>query len=292
MKSVKMIIAALAVASTLMITSSCNKKANEQATSKVAFKLTDAPAQFDAMFIDVEGVQAHIQGGGWVSFNSSLGVINILEYVNGNTTLIAEGEIAAGATIDAIRLDLGTQNSVVVNGINYSLAGASSLQQNLTILTSNQLQAGGEYEWTIDFDAAQSVTATGSGSFTLTPTIRLIVDPVTFNGSINGNGGITTGGSGTVDIDGDGTVTVSGLSGNVSGNIASSIGLASVCLTGADNTTICTMTSLNGQFNLQAVAAGTYTMQIDPVLPLLSTHTMSNINVTAGQTTNLGLVSF
>src|SRR4051812_10948801 len=76
MKNVKMFIAMLAVLPMLMLTTSCNKKASEQ-VSNVKFKLTDAPAQFDAMFIEVTGVQVHTAASGWVSLHSSLGVINI-----------------------------------------------------------------------------------------------------------------------------------------------------------------------------------------------------------------------
>lgn len=294
MKNVRLIVAAFSIAATLLA-ASCNKKASDQ-TSKVAFKITDAPADFDALYIDVQGIEVHTQGGAWVTYSSNLGVINILSYVNGTSTLIAEGELSANATIDQIRLVLGTQNSVVVNGTSYALNNAASLQQHLTINTSNHLQAGGQYEWTIDFDAAQSVVATGNGQFTFTPTLRLIVDPVTFTGTIaaNGTGSVNVGGSGSGSgsTSGTGTIIVTGLSGNVAGNISTTAGLASVCLTDGANHTFCTMTDLTGHFSLQAVATGTYTMQIDPVLPLLSTQTVSNVTVTAGQTTNVGLISF
>lgn len=296
MKNVRLIVAACTIAATLLA-ASCNKKASDQ-TSKVAFKITDAPAQFDALYIDVQGVEVHTQGGAWVTYSSNLGVINILDYVNGNATVIAEGEISADATIDQIRLVLGSQNSVVVNGASYSLNNSASLQQQLTINTSNQLQAGGSYEWTIDFDAAQSVVATGNGQFTLTPTLRLIVDPVTFTGTIAANGtgtvnigGGTGGGTGTGSGSASGTITVTGLTGNITGGIGTTMGLASVCISNGTNT-FCTMTNATGQFNFQAVATGTYTMQIDPVLPLLATQTVANVNVAANQTTSLGLITF
>ncbi|HRG90840.1 MAG TPA: DUF4382 domain-containing protein, partial [Chitinophagales bacterium] len=258
MKNVRLIVAACTIAATLLA-ASCNKKASDQ-TSKVAFKITDAPAQFDALYIDVQGVEVHTQGGAWVTYSSTLGVINILDYVNGNATVIAEGEISADATIDQIRLMLGSQNSVVVNGASYSLNNSAALQQQLTIYTSNQLQAGGSYEWTIDFDAAQSVVATGNGQFTLSPTLRLIVDPVTFTGTIaaNGTGTVNIGGGtggGTGSGSASGTITVTGLTGNITGGIGTTMGLASVCISNGTNT-FCTMTSASGQFNFQAVATG------------------------------------
>ena len=170
-----------------------------------------------------------------------------------------------------------------------SLAGNGAA--GLTLNLDNHLQAGNSYSWTIDFDAAQSVVAAGSASFQLQPTLRLIVDAGS-SGSVNGggsgsvNGGITIGGS----DGGSGSVTVNG---DLGGSIAGSLGtasMASVCISGSDGQSICTITDLSGNFHIQAVAAGNYTVQIDPVVPLLSTKVISNVNVTAGQTTNLGLV--
>jgi hypothetical protein len=70
------------------------------------------------------------------------------------------------------------------------------------------------------------------------------------------------------------------------------LGIASVCLTGSNGSTFCTMTNLSGQFSMQAVTAGTYTVTITPTISLLgSVHTLSNVNIAAGQTTNLGIVA-
>ena len=279
----------------LLITG-CKKDMKNQA-SNVQFKLTDAPAEFDALNIDVKGVMAHTQAGGWVTLQSQLGVINILNYANGNATLIAEGSFPAG-TLDQVKLVLGTNNSVVVNGTSYALTSAA-VQSGLNINLNNQLQAGGNYSWTIDFDAAQSVAASSAGSFQFNPVIRLIVDPISGaanisgSGSTTGNGigsgGITIGGSGSGT--GSGTVTVSGLTGNITGSIGS-VGLASVCATGSNGTSVCSMTSVTGNFSLQALSAGSYSLTITPMVSLTGgAHTISNVAVNVGQTTSLGLVT-
>lgn len=303
----------LLVAVTITLLSSCNKQAKEQ-TARVKFNITDAPAQFDALNIDISSIQVHTEANGWVTLQSSLGVINILEYVNGETAVIAEGEIAAG-NIDRIRLVLGSSNSVVANGVTTMLENTSELQSRLNIALNTNLQANGNYEWTIDFDAVQSVVATASGQFEFTPTIRLVVNPIQISTTTSGTGsgsttgGINTSGSGSVSgstsgsitviesgsgtSSGGGSVVVDGMgTGNISGSISSAIGLASVCVTGSDGACVCTMTDATGRFAIQAISSGTCSIKIDPVLPLLSTHTISNINVTAGQTTNIGLIAF
>jgi len=294
MKNLRLIIMILAVVP-LLITG-CKKEMKSQA-SNVQFKMTDAPAQFDALNIDVQGIMAHTQAGGWVTLQSQLGVTNILNYANGNTAVIAEGSFPAGI-MDQIKLVLGSNNSVVVNGTTYQLS-ASVIQSGLTVNLNNQLQAGGNYVWTIDFDAAQSVTANGSGGFQLNPVIRLIVDSISassfISGGVTGSVGATGSGGGSINIGGSGgatgtgTVTVTGLTGNITGSIGS-IGLASVCATGPNGNTVCTMTSAIGNFSLQAISAGSYTLTITPMVSLTGPHSL-NVTVNAGQTTSLGIIT-
>lgn len=289
MKKLKYIIMIMALVP-LLITG-CKKDAKNQA-SNVAFKLTDAPAHFDALNIDVQAIKAHTQAGGWVTLQSQLGVVNVLNYANGNATLIAEGSFPAG-TMDQVSLVLGSNNSVVVNGTTFPLS-AAAVQAGLNLSLNSQLSAGGSYVWTIDFDAAQSVTATGSGSFQLNPVIRLIIDSISAAGNINISGsGSGNGGSGGITIGGSGsgsTVVSTGVTGNITGSIGA-IGLASVCVTGSNGSSICTMTSLNGNFSLMALGAGSYTLTITPMVSLTGPHSISNVTVNVGQTTNLGLVT-
>jgi hypothetical protein len=317
MKKIGIYIVLLAAMPLLTIVG-CKKDAKN--ASNVQFKLTDAPANFDALNIDVQGVMVHTQGGGWVTLQSSLGVINILNYVNGNSTLIAQGSFQAG-TIDQVKLLLGANNNIVVNGVTHSFQTGGALQSAINL--NSQLQAGGSYVWTIDFDAAQSVTTTGTGTFQLTPVLRLIVDSAsamangsgginvggsgsgTATGGINAGGtgtgsatgGINVGGSGSGGVNaggstgGSGTVVVGGsASGSLSGSI-SPAGIASVCITGPNGNSVCTMTDLSGNFSIQAVGSGSYSVTITPTLPLLSAQTVTNVSVSAGHNTSLGVIT-
>ena len=305
-----MFIMLLAVVPMLMV--GCKKEGKGGSTSNVKFNLTDAPANFDSLNIDVQSIQVHSATAGWVTLNSSLGVINILSYVNGSSVLAAQGDIAAGS-IDQIRLVLGSNNSVVANGAVHSLSAASSaaLQSGLTINVSGMLQAGSNYVFTIDFDAAQSVTTAGGSSFQFTPVIRLVVNQTTTMPSLSSltlggstGSGINIGGGNSINIGAGGTDSIGGsaggsvvISGTGTGNIMGSLNtlsLASVCLTGQNGSTFCTMTNITGQFTMQAVAAGTYTVTITSVASILggsTTHTISGVNIVAGQTTSLGVVA-
>ncbi len=295
MKSRNVLILLLAVTPMLMMVSCKKESAN---ASTVKFKLTDAPGAYDAVNIEIKGIEVYSEGQGWVTFNSDLGVVNLLDYMNGQTTLLAQGELKAG-TVTAAHLIIGTNNSVVIDGVTHQLQSSAALQAGLSVNLNNNLQAGQTYEWTIDFDAAQSIQANSTNTaFTLAPTLHLIVDgasSVSINGSGNGSGsGSTSGGimiGGVLVGGGSSTVVNSNTTGSISGSLNTTVGLAMIYATNSQGQTTSTMTSLTGGFTLSAVQSGAYNISIDPVLPLLSTKTISNVQVAAGQTTSLGLVS-
>jgi len=298
MRKIKMMVAALTLVSVATLVG-CKKDGTTNDGTDVKMMLTDAPGDFDAIYLDVEAVRVHTDAEGWVTYNSNLGVINILDYTNGEATVLTDMHFEANAHVNQIRLVLGSNNSIVVDGQTYALSTPSAQQSGLKINLDHTFTGGGTYTWTLDFDAAQSIVTQGNGSYQLKPVLRLIVDNETAI-AINGN----TGGSVDIDLDGDGTIDIDAdeetaviINGSVTGNISGSIsnigGLAIVTATNTStNTSVSTVTSLSGNFQLSAVHTGTYTISIDPLVPLLATQTMQSVTVTAGQTTNLGLVAF
>ena len=69
---------------------------------KLSIRLTDAPASYEEVLIDLQEVRVHFSGegeeeGGWQTLeNVNTGVYNLLDFTNGVDTLIAEEEFAAG----------------------------------------------------------------------------------------------------------------------------------------------------------------------------------------------------
>lgn len=256
MKTLKFFIVSLAMVS-MMMAAGCKKDKNDPAT--VNFRLTDAPANYDALYIDVRGIEVQTNNQGWVTLNSSLGVIDLLSLVNGKDTLIAGGQFSG--RISQVRLLLGSNNSIVVNGVTHSLDVPSGESSGLKINLQQELQAGATYEWTIDFDAAKSINVTGSGEFKLKPVLRAFASNV-----ISGNAS----------------------TGNIYGTVAP-VTLASVCAISANNDTMCSMTSITGGFMIQGLDPGTYTVVVTPALPL-NTRVVSNVSVVAAQSTDVGIV--
>ncbi len=135
---------------TVLITVSCQKsssiKTSKQSTQMSVY-LTDDPAQFDAVLIDIQTVEVkidtnqnhqegnfdnndidanddnkgHDQFGIWDTLSISPGVYNIMNLRNGIDTLLGKGGIPAGR-INKIRLTLGDNNSIVVDSVSHPLS--------------------------------------------------------------------------------------------------------------------------------------------------------------------------
>jgi hypothetical protein len=287
MKTIKIITAAIFLASVIFITG-CKKDNNGDAAT-IQFKMMDAPADFDALFINVTAIEVKTDDGEWHTYNSTIGTVNVLDLVNGNTVIIANADVDGDVTVKEIRLVLGSNNSIVVDGQTYALDVPSGQSSGLKIKVNQKVKAGGDYVWTVDFDAASSVVQNGNGSYHLKPVLRVIVDS---ESTIAGGADVNSDGIIDVsfdDVDEGGIAIIFTSSGTITGSIGT-VGLASVCLTDNNNNTFCTMTNLQGNFIVSGVGTGNYTVTIDAVAPLIATKIIQNVHVDAGQTTALGVI--
>ena len=182
----------LALASLAMLWGAVGCDINDDVNEKKAsiqIKLTDAPAlNYDEVNVDIRGVSVGVAGGDadgdWIDLNiNNPGVYNLLDLRNGNTVLLAGGDIPAG-DISQIRLLLGENNSVVVDGVEYDLDTPSAQQSGIKLNLHQTLLPGVAYSFVMDFDAARSVVARGNGSYGLKPVIRTYAEA--FGGSIKG----------------------------------------------------------------------------------------------------------
>src|SRR5690606_125934 len=85
-------------------------------TASVNFHLTDDPANYDAVYIDIQSVEVTMEGSAAVVLTPLRpGIYDLLQFRNGLDTLLLRADLPAGK-IGQIRLILGNNNSVVVNG--------------------------------------------------------------------------------------------------------------------------------------------------------------------------------
>lgn len=251
MKKINLILSILMVG---FIMNSCSNDSTKS-SYPVAIKMTDAPGPYEAVFVDVQGVEITGSGGETVTLNAKKGVYNLLDLTNGVNTLIATDTLQI-STVEQIRLILGPNNSVVVNSVSYPLSTPSAEQTGLKLQVHQTLQQGILYTILLDFDANKSVIQLGNGSYKLKPVIRTIQTAI---------------------------------SGSIKGKI-SPVGLAVVSVVNTIDPTLSFSTSVNaeGDFTLMGLPPGTYVVTITPTSPLLVVVKSNVVVVTAGITTDIG----
>lgn len=168
---------------------------NSEGTADVAVRLTDAPGDYDAVIVEVEDVLLKMEGEvpenveegeeeGWFSLgNVTSQQINLLDLTGGVTELLGEAELPVG-TLEEMRLVLGDNNVIVVDGQELVLDTPSAQQSGLKVQVGQELMADTYYTFILDFDVDASVVNQGNGGYILKPVLRLSLDDQT--GSIAG----------------------------------------------------------------------------------------------------------
>lgn len=248
----RMLIFSVATGLAVSFLSSCSQP-GETTTMKI--HLTDAPAGFDAVYVDVQEVKVHSDVTGWVNLAANPGIYNLLDLSNGLDTLIGTGNVPVG-NVSQIRLVLGANNSLVKDGVSYPLATPSAQQSGLKLNVHETLEAGIVYELWLDFDATRSIVETGNGSYILKPVIR--------------------------------TFTQAN-SGAIKGMVVPAITAPYVmAINGTD--TLGTVADPSGYFLIPGVPAGTWTVQFTPTNGQ-NVFTLNGVSVSTGLVTDVGNVN-
>src|SRR5690606_12310453 len=143
-----------------------DSKTNE-GNAKLAIKLTDAPGDYDAVYIDVKEVVVKYSGNEEdLDLGINAGIYNLLELTGGVNVLLFDDEVPAGK-ISQIRLVLGENNTIVVDGQTLPLSTPSAQQSGLKIQVNETLEPGILYEFMLDFDVDKSIVSQGNGGYSL-----------------------------------------------------------------------------------------------------------------------------
>lgn len=148
------------------------KKENNSGNSNLQVKLTDAPAAYDQVNVDIREVRVNLRNDstGWITLNTNAKVYNLLGLQNGVDTLLATGTVQAGP-VQEIRLILGSNNTVIVGGVSYPLTIPSGSESGLKIKVSKNINAGLD-SLIVDFDANLSINLE-PGGYKLRPVLRI-----------------------------------------------------------------------------------------------------------------------
>lgn len=184
--SVKLLMLGFVSIGSTMFLQSCSDDdgpATSNGTASMRIMLTDAPAAYDEVNIDVQGLEIN-RGNGLEPIDIlHPGIYNLLDFRNGVDTLIADEDLPAGS-ISQIRLILGPNNTIVVDGVQHPLETPSAMQSGLKINVNQTLLANRAYTMWLDFDAGRSILQTGNGTFKLKPVMRAFTELT--NGRIEG----------------------------------------------------------------------------------------------------------
>jgi hypothetical protein len=240
---------------------SCNKDKNEIGTATLKVRLTDAPGDYEAVFVDIQGVEINAGdtpgiSDGWVALKGiHPGVYDLLTLTNGIDTLLASDVIPAGK-LSQVRLILGDKNSVKIDGQTFPLKTPSAMQSGLKLQVNTTLQDGIVYTLLLDFDAARSIVKSGaSENYNLKPVIRTILEA---------------------------------RSGAIKGQISPVQNAVVFAIAGTD--TVATYTDANGYFLVKGLEAGIYQVVLQPGSEQTE-EVIEDVAVTTGVVTNVGTVA-
>ncbi len=232
-------------------------------TATVRISIVDSPGDFDKAVIDIQSVQLNASAAAtesdnsWLTIPNENGPVNLLDYTDGNELTLNSAAFPAGK-ISQIRLVIGNNNSITVDGIKYNLINSSN-QQGLILKVDEVLKEGNLYNLQIDFNLSKSVIAEGNGKYILKPVLRLI------------------------------GVSDSGISGDV---YPADENVAILIL--SDQDTVGTSYAISGfsEFEVLGVPAGAYTVVFDPgINSNYKSKTLNNILFTAGETNRIDPVN-
>lgn len=245
--------------------SSCSDK--DGTSAKLRIVMVDAPAEaYEEVNVEVKDILVHSDAyanedeNGWrsvITEESKDKVFNLLSLVNGEEAILADTEFPSGK-LSQIRLVLGENNTLKIGEETFPLTTPSAMQSGLKLSVNQELREEFTYNFILDFDAGQSVVATGSADkFNLKPVIRCAAEEN---------------------------------SGAIEGIIALMGEKAFITATYGDYT-YSTYTDEEGGFLIKGVKPGTYQLSVD-FPENENVETVDDIEVNVGKITELGAISF
>jgi hypothetical protein len=149
----------------------CTKESGSP--KKLEIYLTDAPLGVEKVNVDIREIQVKLEKDtmGWITLQTNQGVIDLLTLQGGTVTQVAAGTFTSTENVKELRLILGPNNSIQVDGKTYSLTVPSGAESGLKIKIGKQLRSSLE-KIIVDFDAAESVKQE-PGGYKLRPVLKL-----------------------------------------------------------------------------------------------------------------------
>jgi hypothetical protein len=273
----------------------CKKENSQSGASStqqnVSIYLTDDPAIFDKVLVDIRSVQVQVDTCNhqnendqednhddqdstdhhdgdhhdekddscviWKTLDIRPGVYDLLTLRNGMDTLLAGGIVPAGE-IKKIKIELGTNNSLVKDSVVYPLNLPPGMQPFITVQMKgndwDEFQPGRSRLW-LDFDLARSIIQ-HNNMFFLNPVIHFFTVKNT---------------------------------GSIKGDVVPHESLAVISVFNSSDTAFA-IPQHDGEFKIRGLKEGSYTVFINGSNGYQDT-TINNVNVTTRHETDLGKIT-
>lgn len=247
----------------LLFHTGCNTSGNDD-PGTMQVLLTDAPAAFESVLIDVQQVKIHKSSdagedeNGWIEINTEPMMIDLLNLTNGQVELLGEIDLEPGR-YNQMRFILGDQNEIITDGNTIPLDTPSAQQSGLKLNIQADIESGGMYTLLLDFDASRSIVKAGaSGKYLLKPVIRAV--------SLQE-------------------------SGSIEGTIEPAEAMPWVYAIANQDTIAGTKANDSGEFRLIGLLPATYQVSVVPDTQTFNPVVLSNVAVEHSQTTDAGTIT-
>lgn len=228
--------------------------------------LIDSPAQWDSVFVEILGVDVELIASGkdegtietyFLPYAPGEKKIEVSSLIGGEALLLGRDELASGKVLK-LNIKLGDEHYLYLDEKRYSLALPDPSSPDIELEFEMDIDQGLSHDIVLDFDLEKSIKiATESPlTFQFNPVIKAIP------------------GAGT---------------GEISGTISPTT-LQSAIFAIQDGDSVNTHSNTSGTYNLR-LPEGIYSLYFDPKNDSYADTTINDVEVIAGETTTLDLVT-
>lgn len=162
-----------------LLINSCKK---DSRTGYMSVNMTDAPAGYLKVNVEILDVQVHNETQGWVSLPTNVGIYNLLDLQNNVSVALANNAVVPAGKLNQMRLVLGSHNSLILDTSDdplvivadtFDLKVPSGEESGLKMNLKYTLSPNKHMVVLLDFDAAASIVDKGNGTYSLKPVITV-----------------------------------------------------------------------------------------------------------------------
>ncbi len=146
-----------------------NNPGNEPQAQTFKVKMTDAPGDYEGLDVKIVGVDAYLEGKGWVALDTRAHAINVLNLTNGTEAEIASKSNAEIGVYTKLKVKFDTDATLTVNANALAEGGGGTVitdnsfkliwdgPKEIEIAINEEVSADVGAQVLLDFDVAQSI---------------------------------------------------------------------------------------------------------------------------------------